>query len=87
MTTIWKYSLKVTDQQELQIPKGGELLCVQTQADGPCLWVKVDDAQPKVNRYFAIYGTGNPIRDITQRYIGTFQMHKGALVFHLYELL
>lgn len=36
-------------------------------------------------RTFAIYGTGHVQESICGEYIGTFQLHSGALVFHVFE--
>jgi hypothetical protein len=33
-----------------------------------------------------MYGTGHDMPDDPGQYVGTFQMHGGALVFHLFEV-
>lgn len=84
--TIYKYPLKVTDWQFVTMPENAKILCVQMQYGEPCLWAMVDpDAVPKM-RKIHIFGTGHPISsDLNLTHIDTFQMHEGALVFHVFE--
>lgn len=82
---IWKFELAVTDQQTLMMPEGAKLLSVQMQGDACCLWALCDEEMAPEPRHIAIYGTGNPLPDQPGKYIATFQMHGGALVFHAFE--
>ena len=86
MNTIWKFPLQVTDYQEIQIPIGAKILCVQTQGGQPCLWALVN---PKAATYpitIAMYGTGHEIHGMDSlQYIGTFQLYAGSLVFHAFQ--
>jgi hypothetical protein len=84
---IFKYSLEVTDVQDVSLPSGAEVLCVQTQYGVPCVWAKVDPKAPEAYRRFFIYGTGHPVRDAAMKYVGTFQLNGGDLVFHVFEAL
>jgi hypothetical protein len=86
--TIHKYQLNTTDNQSLWLPKGAEILTVQTQNDVPCIWALVDTDQHLEERRFEIFGTAHPIQsDIgtDRKYIGTYQLNGGDLVFHLFE--
>lgn len=73
------------------------MLCVQVQGYAPYLWVIVDEQAPRDQpRRFRLAGTGhkldvvdpsyNPSPDNCGRYVGTFQLDGGALVFHLFEV-
>jgi len=42
MKTIWKFPLAVDGFQKIDMPKGAEVLTVQTQGERACLWVKLD---------------------------------------------
>ena len=88
MKTVFKYPLQVKDKQEIQMPVGAEILCVQVQGGTPCLWAKVDtEAAYDIKRTIRIYGTGHHInQDEPLDYIGTFQLENGVLVFHVFEL-
>lgn len=81
---IFKYPLQATDRQLVNLPKGAELLTVQMQHGQPCLWALVDERQPTEDRAIMIYGTGHPINTLG-KYLGTFQMDGGALVFHAFS--
>lgn len=87
MKTIWKYKLETTDEQQILMPVAAEILTVQIQDGEPHLWVMVDDSTiEKEKRYIEIFGTGNPIiSNGPRKYIGTYQLRGGALVFHVFE--
>lgn len=86
MTTIWKFPLEVTDEQDVSMPGGSVILCAQTQSDIPCLWAMVDSEQDMESRHIVIFGTGQPIpKGLTVNYIGTFQRFGGQLIFHVFE--
>lgn len=86
MKTIWKFSLGMVGEQCAILPAGAEILCVQMQGNVPQIWALCDPAEPKVPRTIAIYGTGHPVPGNPGRYIGTFQMSGGALVWHAFEV-
>lgn len=86
MTTIWKFQVRIEDAFTLEMPKGAKILSVQTQGNTPCLWAMVDPQAEKQKRYFSVFGTGFPFEigdHLT--FVGTFQIHGGSLVFHLFE--
>ena len=88
--TIWKFQLEVTDKQFIRMPKEAELLSVQTQNETPCLWALVNPNSPTEERCFEVFGTGHPVHcdmGIDRKFIGTFQLQGGVLVFHLFERL
>jgi len=83
MKTIWKYD--INPYSKLKIPKGAEILSVQCQKDKSCIWVLVDPSNEKELRVFRGYGTGHELPDNPGKFIGTFQLFDGDLVFHLFE--
>lgn len=84
---IWKWPLQVTDLQQVQMPRGAQVLSVQMQGGAPQLWALVDEKAPAEPRTFATYGTGNPMPEVADygQFVGTYQMHGGSLVFHVFE--
>lgn len=82
---IWKYTLAATDIQTVQMPVGVKMLDVQVQGEDVCLWVLVDQNNPLEERKIAIYGTGNPMPQEPGKYIATFQLYEGRLVFHAFD--
>ena len=83
MKTIWKRPL-VSDGI-VEFPRGATILSVQTQAGVPTVWALVDPAAPLEAIPVAIYGTGHDLPDDPGRFIGTFQLHGGALVLHAFQ--
>lgn len=83
MRTIWKFT--ITEQTKILVPEGSEILDVQIQNGEPQLWLMVDEEKPTVTRNFEVVGTGHDVPD-EAKYIGTFQLLLGELVFHLFEV-
>lgn len=82
--TIWKYPLKITDTQVVTMPKGAEILSAQMQGDGLCVWAKVDSGEPSEDVMFFVHGTGHGLTSPEAKYLDTFQMRGGTLVFHVF---
>lgn len=70
----------------IEMPMGAKILTVQTQRGAPCIWALVNDDYPSEERRFIVYGTGHPLCENMQEYIGTFQLDNGDLVFHVFEI-
>ena len=89
MQAIWKETLNVTDEQTVNLPVNSKVLCVQEQGGHPCLWFTVPDVlnPNKETRTFLMYGTGHRHQSIDGVYIGTFQIMRDSLVFHVFEKL
>lgn len=75
--------------------KFAEPLTVQVQNGIPCLWAEVivNEMHTLEPRYFATVGTGHPITfgqdkydTYIPQYIGTYQLERLGLVFHVYEI-
>lgn len=87
---IWKFPLNPGDIMFVEIPKDAEVLSVQTQGETPCMWALVDPGVEKEKRCFEVFGTGHSIycnMGVERRFIGTFQLSRLSMVFHLFELL
>jgi len=76
----------LVDVQEIDMPRGAEILTVQMQNDTLMLWAKVASHTPHEPRMIVIIGTGNPIGGKLGRYIGTVQMTNRQLVWHVFEV-
>lgn len=70
------------------MPEGAKILAVEAQYEKPCMWALVDPNQETETRHFEVFGTGHPIhydsRNI-RKYIGTYQLNNGGLIFHVFE--
>jgi hypothetical protein len=86
---IWKYTIHPFTVK-VRMPEGAEILTVQIQNGVPCIWVLVNPENELEIRNFEIFGTGQKIAcdiGVERKYINTFQMENGSLVFHLFERL
>ena len=81
--TIWKYKLE--PKSKLMMPRGAQILSVQTQHERPHMWVLVNPETETEERNFTIYGTGNPLPEFPGTFIATFQMQGGEYIFHVFE--
>lgn len=80
---------------DLQLAQEAVPLSVQSQRlrDGriePQMWVRTPDeailpTYPTPKRRFYICGTGYNLHPKAGKHLDTFQMHDGALVFHVFE--
>lgn len=81
MTTIHKFNLAITDEQDISIPGYVRVIHVGLDPGGsPCVWAVVNNLmETSVVRIF-IVGTGNPIPDSAHRHLGSFL--QGSFVWH-----
>ena len=100
-TTVWKFELEITDEQQVKLPLFARILKVAPAfADGKLdLWVQVqlyeadlEDWMEKPDRYetrtFHIFGTGHPIPDAPKlQHVDTLVTAGGSLVWHVFEVV
>ncbi len=82
---IWKFPIDIRDKQLVEMPECAEILTVQVQHGQPCLWASVDPSRKREWRRIFTVGTGHwpkPLAD--WRYIGTYQLSNGDLVYHIF---
>ncbi len=90
MKTIWKFPLSLDRKQVLKIPSRGKILRLATQGGIPHIWVFIDSDIEEEERTFITLGTGHQVYSPEAerlQYIGTWEMHQGALIWHVFELL
>ena len=92
MKTIFKYPLSISDEQLIEMPIGAEILSLQVQNNIPCIWAMIEEFEVEmIDRTFMMYGTGHSFYNRNYEkyddkpFIGTFQVHSGTLVFHVFE--
>lgn len=86
MERVYKYVLKATDEQVIEIPSIN-ILSVESQLDDIVVYALVDIDNPTPNRYtFRVHGTGHDIKnDIDSfKFLGTVKMYNGSLMFHVF---
>ena len=83
MRHVWKYELKMTDVQSINVPVEAEALSAMMQRGNLCIWLRVDPEKPKKDRYIAVLPTGvdcPPDWD----HVDTFFYETENLVFHVF---
>lgn len=87
MKTIYKYILNPETVQSVIMPQDAKILSVQVQHGQICIWAVGKASGVNERRIFHVYGTGHELPDDELSFIGTVQLHGGALVFHVFEAL
>lgn len=82
---IYKYEIPIDDYVLIDMPEVVEYLCVQVQNNKPYLWAMVKTKSYVQTRGFFVVGTGHPMPKDAGDYLGTFQLHNGGLVFHVFK--
>lgn len=86
--TIYKYPLRITDFQIVEIPKPYTILSVDTQRGIPCIWAMCASTWGgnKTPIKVCIIGTGNPVPKEVERmaFLGTFLVADGDFVGHVF---
>lgn len=87
MKVIWKYPIRITDFNSIEVPKGAEFLSAKVQNGQLTVWALVTPTAPKVNRTIRIFGTGNPTDNDfeTLTFIDTVLTHNDSLVWHVFS--
>ncbi len=83
MKTIYKYPIKITDEQEIQMP--GEVTVLHAGLDPqgvPCVWAMVDSDLPTGPVSILVIGTGNPMPYVAHTHLGSFV--QGPFVWHVF---
>lgn len=88
MQKIYKYTLRITDIQKVEMPMNNTVLSAKEQNGNLCLWVLVDiNQKTELNYEIEIFGTGNPFEGgtgVMREFIDTVVMSNG-LVWHLFK--
>ena len=98
MKTIYKYIINDTavvagiqNRKTLLLPVGSKILCCKLQRNKDiCVWIELDpNIEEKEEFTFAIFGTGWPMRELTDatyEYIDTIMFDDGVFVYHVYRI-
>lgn len=93
MHTIHKYAVPLfsdsfNDLFIITLPEHAKFLSVQVQHGQPYLCHLVDTTRPMSRQLFCLCGTGQrlPVKAVEEEwpYLGTFQLHDGTLIVHLF---
>lgn len=83
---IYKYQLKISPRQSIEMSKNARILSVQFQRGELCMWAYENPCELKEIRNFIIVGTGEGMGDPQfSKYVATVQY--GRYVWHLFEMV
>lgn len=90
---IHKFVLPIADEVGIGMPESAKILCVDDQGGNLYVWAIVNTSRPKVQRYFAVIGTGNPFPSVLldsagkpRGYVGTAIRSFDGSVWHVFDL-
>lgn len=83
MRTIWKFSIKIADEQKISVPFNSRLLYAGLDPTGaPCVWANVEtENSDKEEHTVHIRGTGHPLPNYGH-YLNSF--NHGPFVWHVF---
>jgi hypothetical protein len=85
MTTIHKYELKNTAENEVLMPAGAEIIHAGPDHKGAlCIWAKVDADKPMEPRGIFVAGTGLGIPDDGLQHLGSCVC--GSFIWHVFSM-
>lgn len=88
MRVIHKFPFIVNNLFGIDMKIGAQILGVETQFGQPCIWALVDPEAGYETREFRVVSTGFGVPDGTDlgTFVGTFMLHEGRFVGHLFDL-
>lgn len=86
--TIWKYTFRLNTErfEQIDMPIGAHILCVQAQDDKPILYALVNPNNECESRTFELMETGAEFYSTKRCYIGTTMLYGGSYVLHIFEI-
>lgn len=84
MRQIWKYLLSSERCTTIWIPKGFEILSLQTQRDEPTIWALVDPEESQIRIDIMWVMTGEDFKLEHGEYLGTILFQEGFFVVHYF---
>ena len=82
MLTIWKYPLKVEDNQVINGPIV-KFLDVMVQNEIPAIWAVVDEDIDYIEHHIMTVGTGHELK-VFAKYLGSYMLLSGEFVGHVF---
>lgn len=84
--TVWKFPLRLTYAQQVEMPIGAHVIHVAEQLGILCMWAIVDPSAPTKSREFLIVGTGHTIPHGPDTiHVGSALCDGGDFVWHVFE--
>ena len=85
MKTIHKYPLSNLCET-ISMPKGAEVLTVESKGGETFVWALVDECKPMEKRTFVTIGTGHDAGKYGDKLTYIKTIFKGVFVWHIFEV-
>jgi hypothetical protein len=85
MSIVWKYSIPMQDEFDIEMPIGARPLYFGVQYGKMCLWALVEPGRGRENVSFTLKGTGDQLTGFHTVHIGSVMLNNGEFVFHLFQ--
>lgn len=87
MKKIYKYTLRPAGITEVQVPKNGKVLSIQSKGEECCcIWILIDTSEGRTEtRRFDVIQTGQSFNDKNMVYLGHYQ--EDWYVGHVFEII
>jgi hypothetical protein len=82
---VWKTVLKAFGAHAIMVPNNTEMLFAREQHGEICVWYRCDPNAPKAPHWLTVVGTGHPLPENADRYLGTASLDGGSLMFHVFD--
>ena len=84
MNTIHRYTIRIADEQSVEMPEGAQIIHAGEAPNGDLsVWAKVDTTKPLEWRRLAMRGTGHPLPEDAE-WVATFR--NGHFMWHVFTL-
>lgn len=85
--TIWKWTIPVTDEWEVEMPVGAQVIAADAETmDRIDLWAIVDPDADTETRHFIIHGTGHPLHEDATKDTHVATTRIGPLAWHVFDV-
>lgn len=84
--TVFKFDLTLETHQNIKIPRDHQILSIQTQRGKPRMWVRVNPESEPTTVALHTVCTGCPFAFDVSKFLGTYQVQSGDLVFHVFQI-
>lgn len=90
MEVIWKYKVRVIDEDQIVVPRGARIIAASwplgMSGDTEFwVWARVDPKELKVLLTVRVYGTGHEVSEPQSNYVATLVDRNLGLVWHVFQ--
>ena len=85
MKTVFKYPIKGTPKEEIDLPHGAQLLTARYRGSQLFIWARVDPQAENEKRDIYVVGTGEAIEVSGLYYVATVERPNTSFIHHIFS--